>query len=31
VNLSDWTAVAGATNPATIAIGTGSRYYRVSQ
>jgi hypothetical protein len=30
-NLSDWSAVAGATNPATIAIGAGSRYYRVSQ
>ena len=29
--LSDWTAVGGATSPATIAIGTGSRYYRVSQ
>ncbi len=29
--LSGWTEVAGATSPATIAIGTGSRYYRVSQ
>jgi hypothetical protein len=29
-DLSGWTTVSGATNPATIAIGSGSRYYRVA-